>query len=158
MAVDTYNNFIGGQWVPSKAGATYTITNPAKKGTVLGEFQLSSGDDAQRAIAAAADALESWAETPAPSRAGVLFKALDILERRADEMARSITTEEGKPLADAQGEVKRAMNVIEYAAGEGRRMFGYTTPSELPSTLAYTVRRPVGVVAIITPWNFPLAI
>ena len=158
MPVETYNNFIGGRWVPAKAGATYKITNPAKKDTVLGEFQFSSDDDAQQAIAAAADALESWAETPAPSRAAVLFRALNIFERRADEMARSITTEEGKPLADAQGEVKRAMNIIEYAAGEGRRMFGYTTPSELPSTIAYTVRRPVGVMAIITPWNFPLAI
>ena len=158
MSVETYNNFIGGRWVPAKARATYKITNPAKKDTVLGEFQFSSDDDAQQAIAAAADALESWAETPAPSRAAVLFRALNIFERRADEMARSITTEEGKPLADAQGEVKRAMNIIEYAAGEGRRMFGYTTPSELPSTIAYTVRRPVGVMAIITPWNFPLAI
>ena len=158
MSVETYNNFIGGRWVSAKAGATYKITNPAKKDTVLGEFQFSSDDDAQQAIAAAADALESWAETPAPSRAAVLFRALNIFERRADEMARSITTEEGKPLADAQGEVKRAMNIIEYAAGEGRRMFGYTTPSELPSTIAYTVRRPVGVMAIITPWNFPLAI
>ena len=158
MAVQTYNNFIGGQWVPSKAGETYKITNPAKKGTVLGEFQSSTIEDAQRAVAAAVDAFDSWAETPAPSRAAVLFRALSILERRADEMARSITLEEGKTLPDAMGEVKRAMNIIEYAAGEGRRMFGYTTPSELPSTIAYTIRRPLGVVAIITPWNFPLAI
>jgi alpha-ketoglutaric semialdehyde dehydrogenase len=88
----------------------------------------------------------------------VLYRALDIMSKRADDIARTITIEEGKPLADAQGEVKRAMNIIEYAAGEGRRMFGYTTPSELPSTVAYTVRRPLGVVAIITPWNFPIAI
>ena len=88
----------------------------------------------------------------------MLFKALEIMGRRAEEIATAITTEEGKPIADARGEVRRAMNIIEYAAGEGRRMFGYTTPSELPSTIAYTVRRPVGVMAIITPWNFPLAI
>ena len=158
MSVDTYNNYIGGEWVPSKSGGTYTITNPASKDTVVGGFQLSTDEDARDAIAAAARASDAWAEMPAPSRAAILFKALAIMERRADEMARSITIEEGKPIADAMGEVKRAMDITEYAAGEGRRMFGYTTPSELPSTIAYTVRRPLGVVAIITPWNFPLAI
>ena len=132
--------------------------NPAHKRSVVAEFQSSGGDDAERAVAAAKDALSGWADTPAPARAAVLFRALGILDRRGAELARAITVEEGKPLADAQGEVKRAMNILEYAAGEGRRMFGYTTPSELPNTVAYTVRRPVGVVAIITPWNFPLAI
>ena len=156
--VDTYKNFIGGRWVESASGKTYPITNPARKTAVLGEFQYSTADDATRAVAAARDAHGPWADTPAPLRAQVLFKALDILDRRADELARSITTEEGKPLGDALGEVKRAKNIIEYAAGEGRRMFGYTTPSELPNTVAYTTRRPLGVVAIITPWNFPLAI
>ena len=78
--------------------------------------------------------------------------------RRAEEIATAITTEEGKPIADARGEVRRAMNIMEYAAGEGRRMFGYTTPSELPNTVAYTMKRPLGVVGIITPWNFPVAI
>ena len=109
-------------------------------------------------MAAASEAAAAWADTPAPLRAQVLFRALDIMERRADEIARTITEEEGKPLPDARGEVKRAMNIMEYAAGEGRRMFGYTTPSELPNTVAYTVRRPLGVVGIITPWNFPIAI
>ena len=158
MAVKTYYNFIGGRWTPSKAGTTYTITNPARKSTVLGEFQSSTAVEAGEAVASAAEALGGWAETPAPARAAVLFRALGILERRSEEMARSITTEEGKTLLDARGEVRRAMNIVEYAAGEGRRMFGYTTPSELPSTMAYTIRRPLGVVAIITPWNFPLAI
>ena len=92
------------------------------------------------------------------ARASIIYKALEIMGRRAAEMAETITIEEGKPIGDAQGEVKRAMNIMEYAAGEGRRMFGYTTPSELPNTVAYTVRRPLGVVGIITPWNFPLAI
>ena len=154
----THRNYVGGEWVGSASGETYEITNPASKEVVLGRFQSSTVNDAMGAIAAAKDASSTWAETPAPARAAVLFRALGILERRADELARSITTEEGKPLADAKGEVKRAMNIVEYAAGEGRRMFGYTTPSELPSTVAYTVRRPLGVVAIITPWNFPLAI
>ena len=156
--VATYKNYIGGRWVGSESGKTYTISNPASKGTVLGEFQTSGGEDALRALAAAQEALPGWSETPAPARASVLFRALEILRQRADDIARTITTEEGKPLADAQGEVKRAMNIVEYAAGEGRRMFGYTTPSELPNTVAYTMRRPLGVVGIITPWNFPIAI
>ena len=154
----THRNYIGGQWVESRSGRTYPITNPASRQTVLGEFQTSIPEDAAQAVAAAQAALEGWANTPAPARAQVLYRALDIMGRRRDELARTITLEEGKPLADAQGEVRRAMNIIEYAAGEGRRMFGYTTPSELPNTVAYTVRRPLGVVAIITPWNFPIAI
>jgi alpha-ketoglutaric semialdehyde dehydrogenase len=154
----TYQNYIGGQWVESASGRTYQITNPALKSSVVGQFQVSTPEDALQAVAAAQEALRGWADTQAPVRAQVLYRALDLLGKRADEIARTITTEEGKPLADAQGEVKRAMNIIEYAAGEGRRMFGYTTPSELPSTVAYTVRRPLGVVAIITPWNFPIAI
>ena len=158
MSVQTYRNYIGNSWTHSENGKTYSITNPAAKNTELGKFQYSDHKDTAKAISAAVKAQQEWAETPAPSRAAILFKALSILERRTDEIAKSITTEEGKPIADALGEVKRAMNIIEYAAGEGRRMFGYTTPSELPSTMAYTVRRPLGVVAIITPWNFPLAI
>jgi acyl-CoA reductase-like NAD-dependent aldehyde dehydrogenase len=156
--VSTYQNYIGGQWLESESGRTYQITNPAHKSSIVGQFQVSTPEDALRAVTAAQEALQGWADTPAPVRAQVLYRALDIMGQRADEIARTITIEEGKPLADAQGEVKRAMNIIEYAAGEGRRMFGYTTPSELPSTVAYTVRRPLGVVAIITPWNFPIAI
>ena len=156
--VRTHNNFIGGKWTPSDSGRTYPVYNPAHKNRLLGHFQLSNPEDTLRAVAAASEAAAAWADTPAPLRAQVLFRALDILERRADEIARTITEEEGKPLPDARGEVKRAMNIMEYAAGEGRRMFGYTTPSELPSTVAYTVRRPLGVVGIITPWNFPIAI
>ncbi len=156
--VKTYQNYLGGQWLDSNSGQTYTITSPASKSTVLGAFQFSTAEDATQAVAAAQEASSGWAGTPAPVRAQVLYRALDILSKRSEEIARTITIEEGKPLADARGEVKRAMNIIEYAAGEGRRMFGYTTPSELPSTIAYTVRRPLGVVAIITPWNFPIAI
>ena len=154
----TYQNYIDGQWSDSVSGETYTITNPAHKSQVLGRFQRSNNEDAVRAIEAARNALDGWASTPAPQRAAILFKALQLMEERGDELARSITTEEGKPIGDAMGEVKRSMNITEYAAGEGRRMFGNTTPSELPNTVAYTSRRPLGVVGIITPWNFPLAI
>ena len=110
-------------------------------------------------MAAASEAAEGWADTPAPVRAQVLFRALEIMERRSEEIARTITEEgRGSRCPTPGARCKRAMNIIEYAAGEGRRMFGYTTPSELPDTVAYTVRRPLGVVAIITPWNFPIAI
>ena len=154
----TYQNYIDGQWSDSVSGEAYTITNPAHKSQVLGRFQRSNNEDAVRAIEAARNALDGWASTPAPQRAAILFKALQLMEERGDELARSITTEEGKPIGDAMGEVKRSMNITEYAAGEGRRLFGNTTPSELPNTVAYTSRRPLGVVGIITPWNFPLAI
>ena len=142
----------------SISGRRYPVFNPARKTESVGEFQTSTAEDATVAVEAARAALPGWANTPAPGRASVLFRALEILGRRADEIARTITTEEGKPIGDAIGEVKRAMNIIEYAAGEGRRMFGYTTPSELPNTVAYTIKRPLGVVGIITPWNFPIAI
>ena len=153
-----YKNFIGGDWVESISGRRYPVFNPARKTESVGEFQTSTAEDATVAVEAARAALPGWANTPAPGRASVLFRALEIMGRRADEIARTITTEEGKPIGDAMGEVRRAMNIIEYAAGEGRRMFGYTTPSELPNTVAYTIKRPLGVVGIITPWNFPIAI
>jgi acyl-CoA reductase-like NAD-dependent aldehyde dehydrogenase len=153
-----HKNYIGGKWVESVTGRTYPVHNPAHTDQVVGEFQTSGAEDTLTAVAAAKEGLVTWANTPAPARANIIYKALEILGRRAEELAETITIEEGKPIADARGEVKRAMAIMEYAAGEGRRMFGYTTPSELPDTVAYTVRRPLGVVGIITPWNFPLAI
>ena len=158
IPIEIHKNFIGGQWVDSVTGRTYQVHNPAHTTEMVGEFQTSGAEDALKAVAAAKEGLAFWANTPAPARSNIIYKALEIMGRRADEMAHTITIEEGKPIADAHGEVKRAMNIMEYAAGEGRRMFGYTTPSELPDTVAYTVRRPLGVVGIITPWNFPLAI
>ena len=153
-----HKNYIGGKWVESVTGKTYPVHNPAHTDQVVGEFQTSGAEDTLTAVAAAKEGLVTWTNTPAPARANIIYKALEILARRAEELAETITIEEGKPIADARGEVKRAMAIMEYAAGEGRRMFGYTTPSELPDTVAYTVRRPLGVVGIITPWNFPLAI
>jgi acyl-CoA reductase-like NAD-dependent aldehyde dehydrogenase len=153
-----HKNYIGGKWVESVTGKTYPVHNPAHTDQVVGEFQTSGVEDTLTAVAAAKEGLVTWTTTPAPARANIIYKALEILGRRAEELAETITIEEGKPIADARGEVKRAMAIMEYAAGEGRRMFGYTTPSELPDTVAYTVRRPLGVVGIITPWNFPLAI
>ena len=156
--IPTYQNYIGGSWVDSASGRTYTITNPAHNEVVLAAFQTSVTEDAERAVEAAHKALPAWAAMPAPQRAGILYRAVELLRERADELAKAITLEEGKPIADARGEVRRAMNITEYSAGEGRRLFGYTTPSEIPDTVAYTTRRPLGVVGIITPWNFPIAI
>tara|TARA_B110000014_G_C20108990_1_gene583785 strand:+ start:97 stop:1578 length:1482 start_codon:yes stop_codon:yes gene_type:complete len=156
--VPTYQNYINGQWIASLSNKTYPIVSPANKTSVVGNFQISNSEDTLSAIESASNAASIWANTPAPSRAKVLFKSLEIFERRFEELARAITIEEGKPISDARGEVRRAMNIIEYSAGEGRRLFGYTTPSESPNMMAYTVRRPLGVVALITPWNFPIAI
>ena len=156
--ITTYQNYIGGEWVDSISGRTYTIINPAHKDVILAAFQTSVSEDAERAVQAAHAALPAWSGMPPPQRATILYKVLDLLRERGDEIARAITLEEGKPLADSRGEVRRAMNITEYSAGEGRRLFGYTTPSEIPDTVAYTTRRPLGVVGIITPWNFPIAI
>ena len=154
----TYKNFINGVWTDSVTGQTYPVFNPAHTADIVGHFQSSIPQDAENAVDAAYEASKEWAKMPAPQRGAILYRALGIMERRSRELAEAITIEEGKPIADAIGEVKRAMNIIEYAAGEGRRLFGYTTPSELPDTVAYTIKRPIGVVALITPWNFPLAI
>lgn len=125
---------------------------------IVGTVQRSDTFDAKKAIESAHQSIQIWAETPAPQRGTIIYRAFELLRSRQAEFAKTITEEEGKSLADALGEVHRSMNIMEYAAGEGRRMFGQTTPSELPHTLAYTTRRPLGVVSIITPWNFPLAI
>ena len=109
-------------------------------------------------MSAATEAASIWAATPAPQRADILYRVHELMRDRREEFARLITLEEGKSLPDARAEVQRSLNIIQYAAGEGRRMFGYTTPSETRDTVAYTLRRPLGVVAVITPWNFPLAI
>ena len=106
--VRTHGNFIAGQWTPSESGSTYPVYNPAHKERLLGHFQRSGAEDAGRAVAAAAAAAPGWANTPAPARAQTLFRALEIMGRRGEEIARTITAEEGKPLADARGEVKRA--------------------------------------------------
>ncbi len=153
-----YKNYIEGRWVESDSRRTYEVKNPAHKATVIGEFQASTPRDAKWAVDAASYALTGWANTPAPVRAAILFRAAGVMERRSDELAKSIVREEGKTISDAKAEVRRAINATEYSAGEGRRMFGYTTPSESPNMVAYTMRRPLGVVAVITPWNFPLAI
>ena len=154
----SYQNYIDGNWVDSSSKREYPIINPAHKDQIIGNFQLSDIEDTNNAVESAAKASSLWANTPAPARGQILYKSLEIFSRRFEELARTITEEEGKPINDSRGEIRRAMNIIEYSAGEGRRLFGHTTPSETPNTMAYTTRRPLGVVALITPWNFPMAI
>jgi len=124
----------------------------------LGIVYLVGREQARQAIEAAHKAFESWRDVPAPKRGELLFKAMNIMERRRDELAQALHLEEGKLLAEAQGEVQKSLNILEFMAGEGRRMGGQTVPSELPNTFCYTVKQPLGVVGLITPWNFPVAI
>lgn len=153
----TYKNLIAGEWVESASGETFENHNPAT-GELLGHFPSATTEDTQRAIAAANEALSGWANTPPPSRAAILDKASKIIDRRGDEFARALTSEEGKTFAEARGEVNRARDIFAYAAGEGWRMGGQTLPSNIPGELLYTRREPLGVVALVTPWNFPVAI
>ncbi|MGH7753333.1 MAG: aldehyde dehydrogenase family protein, partial [Gemmatimonadales bacterium] len=153
----TYQNFIGGAWGDG-AGETYATVNPARPTQQIGRFQRSAPADIDRAVEAAAAALPAWSATPAPRRGALLLEAWRLLRERAEEFAATLTLETGKAIADARGEVTRALNVLEFTAGEGRRFTGHTIPSELPGNMIYTRRRPLGVVSVITPWNFPVAI
>jgi len=154
---DLLKNCIGGEWVASASGRTSENINPAT-GEVLGAFTMSDASDVDRAVAAAGAAFRAWRLTPAPKRAHVVLEAWRILGERADEVARALTLEEGKTLAESLGEVGKSRSILEFIAGEGRRLNGETIPSELPNTVAWTQLDPIGVVGLITPWNFPIAI
>ena len=158
MTKIVHKNYINGEWKNSHSKKIYDIYNPANTREKIGSAQYSSDADVNEAIIAADKAAKIWSGTPAPQRADILFKAHRIMQNRFDELAESITLEEGKCIGDAEGEVKRSLAVIEFMAGEGRRMHGYTAPSESQGTLDYTYRKPLGAVSVITPWNFPLAI
>jgi acyl-CoA reductase-like NAD-dependent aldehyde dehydrogenase len=155
--VTTYQNWIGGQWVPARSGRTRENIDPAS-GEALGVFPRSSAEDVDGAVSAARKALDSWRAVPAPRRGEILFRAGEALVRRKEEFAREMTSEMGKVLKETRGDVQEAIDMTYYMAGEGRRCFGQTTPSELPDKFAMSVRQPVGVAAAITPWNFPMAI
>jgi aldehyde dehydrogenase (NAD+) len=156
--VKTYRNYIGGAWLESQSGKTVANINPAETHELMGQVPLSTADEARRAVDAAAAAFPAWRDTPAPVRGSLLFRALSILDQEKEELARLLTREEGKTLKESLGEIQRSINILEYTAAEGRRMGGQTIPSELPHNFCYTVRHPLGVVACITPWNFPVAI
>ncbi len=152
-----YKLFINGEWLESGSGETFDDINPATL-EVIGKVHKASEDDVKSAVESAQDAFESWSATPAPRRAKILFRAARMLEEKKEELARLMTIEMGKVIKEARGDVQEAIDITYYAAGEGRRLLGETTPSELPDKFAMTVRRPIGVVGLITPWNFPLAI
>ncbi len=153
----TYRNYIGGEWVDAAGGETFETTNPAN-GDVLGIFPLSGTEDMERAIEAAKAAYVDWRLVPAPKRGELLFRVARTFEERKDELTEQMVREMGKVRAEAAGDVQEAIDMTYYMAGEGRRMFGHTTPSELPDKFMMSTRNPVGVVGAITPWNFPIAI
>jgi len=152
----TYQNFIDGKWVPAASGETFADTNPAHPSQVIGEFQRSGAEDVDAAVQAAARAQEGWRRTPAPLRGEIVARATRLLTEQKSDLARTITEEMGKVLVDSGYDVMGAITSGDYMAGEGRRMYGDTVPSGLPDRLAMTLREPVGVVGIVTPWNLPM--
>ena len=152
-----YENFIHGKWTHSRSGKTFHSLNPAN-GKSIGTFQASTPNDVERAIESAEKALPEWSSTPAPRRGEYLFEIARILRKKKETLAESMSEEMGKVMKETRGDVQEAIDVFEYMGGEGRRLFGHTTPSELKHKMAFTQRKPVGVVGLITPWNFPMAI
>ena len=153
-----YQNYIDGKWSSSPSGQTFENRNPARTDDLIGVFQQSTRVDVEAALAAASRAYESWRLVPAPKRAEILFRAAQIITQRKDVFAHDMTREMGKVLSEARGDVQEAIDMTFYMAGEGRRMFGQTVPSELRNKFAMSIRQPLGVCSIITPWNFPMAI
>jgi acyl-CoA reductase-like NAD-dependent aldehyde dehydrogenase len=153
-----YHNFIDGSWVPSVSGDLFENRNPANTDDLVGVFQQSTRQDVERAIDAARRAYEPWRLVPAPRRAEILFRAAQLLADRKETLARDMTREMGKVIEETRGDVQEAIDMTCFMAGEGRRLYGQTVPSELRDKFAMSVRQPIGVCAVITPWNFPMAI
>jgi acyl-CoA reductase-like NAD-dependent aldehyde dehydrogenase len=151
-----FPNYINGEWVPG--AKTFENRNPANTDLLVGTFAKANAQDMHDAAAAAAAALPAWSTMSGPGRGNILFKAADILDRKFDSVAADMTSEEGKTLPEAKGEVRRAINILRYFAGEGSRMPGMLVPSERDRVHMFALRKPIGVVGLITPWNFPSAI
>ena len=154
----TFGNFIAGEWVESSSGKTFDSVNPANTREVVARYQASAPVDVKQALEAAGRAQQAWAEMPAPLRGTILMRSADLLEKRAEQVATEMTREEGKTLPEARGEVGRAVNILRYFGAEGARLSGETVPSERDGVFGYTFRKPLGVVSLLTPWNFPIAI
>ncbi len=154
----TYRNFINGRWSESSSTSTVENLNPASIDDVLGIVRQATREEARSAVEAAAEAFAGWRATPAPVRGRIVATAARLMEGKKEELAEILTREEGKTLSESRGELQRSINVAEFCAGEARRMTGETIPSELPLNFAYTIKQPLGVVACVTPWNFPVAI
>jgi alpha-ketoglutaric semialdehyde dehydrogenase len=157
-ATPDYGNFIGGEWRPAESGRTFESRNPADTRDLVATFAASDAADVAAAIRAAEDALPRWRATPAPKRGEIMYAFAALLAQHKERLARAMTREMGKVLAEARGDVQEGIDIAYLMAGEGRRLFGDTTPSELPDKWAMSVREPIGVAGIITPWNFPMAI
>ena len=153
-----HKNFINGEWVEARQGRTFENRNPADSAELIAIFPSSTHEDVNDAVDAAKAAHAKWRLFPAPRRAEILYRTAETLVKRKEDLARDMTREMGKPLSEARGDVQEAIDMTYYMAGEGRRLFGQTVPSELPSKFAMSVRDPLGVVGMITPWNFPMAI
>ncbi len=151
-------NYIAGQWLPSTSARTFNNLNPADARDVIGAFPLSNADDVHAAATAAAEAYKAWRLMPAPKRGDILRKAGDIFTRRKDELAAIMTREMGKTLSETKGDIQEAIDTAYYAATETRRLFGYNAPSEMDNKMNMSFRMPIGVVGIITAWNFPIAV
>ncbi len=151
-------NYINGQWVESRSGKTVERRNPANHSDLLGLSPLSSREEIRQAVEAARGALPGWRETPPLLRGRLILRAAQRMEEEKDNLARLLTREEGKTVKEATGEILRTVNILEYMAGEDSRLTGETLPSQLPKNFAYTIRQPLGVVGLITPWNFPVAV
>jgi aldehyde dehydrogenase (NAD+) len=154
----TFKNFIGGKWVAPKTGKTFPNRNPADQTDLIGEFPASDGRDVDAAVAAAKKAYDGWRRTPAPRRGELVLKVGQILTRRKEEIAKAMTREMGKVLKETRGDVQEGIDTAVVHGSEGRRLHGFSAPSELPNKAGWTVRAPIGVAGLITPWNFPLAI
>ena len=156
--MQTYKNFINGKWIESSSSKTVNNINPANTDEVIGSNRQATREEARAAVEAAAQAFADWKRTPAPARGKIVAKAARLMEEAKEELAQTLTREEGKTISESRGELQRSINVAEFCAGESRRMNGETIFSELPSNFVYTIKQPLGVVACVTPWNFPVAI
>ena len=154
----TFQLFIAGDWVDSVSGRTFESVNPADRRDVIGRFQAGTAADVAMAVKAAEMVLPRWKATPAPKRGELLYAFAELMRDNKERLARAVTREMGKVLAEARGDVQEGIDIAYLMAGEGRRMFGDTVPSELPDKWAMSIRQPIGIAGIITPWNFPMAI
>lgn len=153
-----YKNYIQGKWRSSASGETFENVNPANGKDILGRFQKSASEDVSLAVESACSAQAMWRKTPAPRRGEIIFKVAELLIKNKESFAKTMTREMGKVLKETRGDVQEAIDMAYYGAGEGRRLMGETVPSELPNKSCFSMRRPVGIVAAVTPWNFPMAI
>src|SRR5215469_4615437 len=158
FAPTAYKNFINGEWVETRSQKALENRNPANTSELIGMFPLSTAEDVNLAIDAATEAYAKWRLVPAPKRAEIMYRAAELLVQRKEQYAELMTREMGKVLAETRGDVQEAIDMTYLMAGEGRRLFGQTTPSELPDKFAMSMRTPIGVTGLITPWNFPMAI